>query len=68
MEPYESNCLVVDWDIVSDVFGEKYWNCHDGIICIATNQITDEEFSDLFSRHDLSKQSCQKVQFLIAEL
>lgn len=68
MDPYESNCLVVDWDILTDIFGEMYWNDHDGIICIPTNRITENEFSELFSRHGLRKQACQKAQFLIAEL
>lgn len=68
MDPYETNCLVVDWDIMRDVFGDKYWNEHDGVICVPTNRISDEEYEDLFSRHNVCKESVKKAHFLIAEL
>lgn len=68
MDPYESNCLVVDWDVATDIFGEKYWNDHDGIICVPTHRITEDEFHDLLVRQDLKTDLIKKAQFLIAEL
>jgi hypothetical protein len=44
MDTYESNCLVIDWDILRKVFREKRWNDHENIICVPTNRITEEEF------------------------
>jgi hypothetical protein len=67
MDLYESNCLVVDWDILRKVFGEKYWNDHENIICIPTNRITEEEFDKLLD-FDLEKIAIKEEQFLIAEL
>lgn len=66
MESYESNCLVVNWDILRKVFDEKYWNDHENIICVPTNRITEEEFDRLLD-FDLEKIDVKEVQFLIAE-
>jgi hypothetical protein len=67
MDIYESNCLVVDWDILRKVFGEKYWNDRENIICVPTNRITEEEFDELLD-FDLEKIAIKEEQFLIAEL
>jgi hypothetical protein len=66
MDVYESNCLVVDWDILRQVFGEKYWNNNEQIICVPTNRLTEEEFNGL-SNFDLEKIDVKEAQFLIAE-
>ena len=66
MEVYESNCLVVDWDILRKVFDEKYWSNIENIICVPTNRITEEEFDRLLD-FDLEKIDVKEVQFLIAE-
>lgn len=67
MDTYESNCLVVDWDILQKIFGEKYWNDHENVICVPTNRITEEEFDQLLD-FDLEKIAVKEAQFLIAEL
>lgn len=67
MDTYESNCLVVDWDILRKIFGEKYWNDHKNVICVPTNRITEEEFDQLLD-FDLEKIAVKEAQFLIAEL
>jgi len=63
METYDSNCLVIDWDILRNVFSDG----GTGIICMPTNKITEVEF-DLLLDFGLEKIAIKEVQFLIAEL
>lgn len=68
IKPYEQKCLIVDWDALRDVFGEQYWNDSEGIRCIPTIDISQEQKSELWSRHDIPTESINQVNFLIAQL
>jgi hypothetical protein len=64
--PMESNVLLVDRTALFAVFGEKYWNDHEDIVCVPTERITqDEAYKMLSYKKELN--GWQKAQYLISE-
>ena len=57
--------VTLPWEILRAVFGERFWNDSENVICVPTNRITPEEWWELENTHNvLSTDS----QYLIAEL
>ena len=67
MEKMEANCLIVRCETLRKVFGERFWNDTEKVVCIPTNRIWHDEWSAL-EREGMDVCSARAVQYLIAEL
>ena len=62
----ETNCLIVDAQMLRRAFGERFWNDVEGIICVPTKRISASEWSTLWI-DGVNTEVARKVQYLIAE-
>ena len=62
-------CLVVDIDILRQVFGERFWNDTEDIRCVPTARITVEEDQKLigFGVRLTSSSGHRRAQYLVSE-
>jgi hypothetical protein len=66
MEIYETNCIVLSHDILSQSFGQLFWNDTEDIRCIPTKKLSEEQWKKL-EKFKLDVDKLKKAEYIISE-